>query len=750
MDEEGNEGHGVRKTRLKHLISSKTFVDRIGWAVETLHEVSSRALSFGKQLFLHALDDLVAANGCIFDASVAGKLATEFPVHSDQIEEWMDVVSSSLIGRAGRPYGADKARRLQHLHAFYDECAMVGMFPSIKLSCTNLSVPKGYAAQLLSVNYKNNVFMHFDKYVKRLVRTRLTLMTRVEHDLAEDAPLPAGVKKRLDTDVAAVAEDLLEARAQPCCRAELVSWMLQLRAETVPAAPATRPPGWRCYQQKVHPEMWLPYMVWINRQLELEGSSKLFSPLPQRTSFVPGHVRLDTNALVDLMVTDAEEAMQLKMGLEEIDMPHPTDASSSSQRSSSSSSISPPSKYSLPGLRDKGQLYNALERLVHPSLVPTVRRDPSKHSSAFKTAIWRCLTKLGPDNSHAGLEHCDKVYNNMMDTDGHSASLHYVPRHLVGVTRFNGGLCTLKASQKKQKADEKAKGATYVTQLDEAQRQALQAGEGAVVSLDPGKKDLATATDGTGKVVRYTAAQRRAESGSREHAWVQRRMLAAKPRDSPALSAEELIRTIGTVPGQLGVLRSSKSCITLHHQQYLQSRAAVAAELSKFYSRPVFRAHRYDAHVGRRSSEDKFAARIKNEFGQVKVIFYGDWGRNPNLRHQPPSPGVALRRRLCSYFTILLVHESYTSSVCPRCRKFGLTKPRSRHPAGGTKSVPIHHLLRCSHAKCSCHWWQRDILGALNILATGKHALATGSWDPLFSKAAADAAAEAAAAAAAA
>ena len=126
---------------------------------------------------------------------------------------------------------------------------------------------------------------------------------------------------------------------------------------------------------------------------------------------------------------------------------------------------------------------------------------------------------------------------------------------------------------------------------------------------------------------------------------------------------------------------------------------------------------------------------IKNAFGKVAAILYGNWGQNPNLKHQPPTPGVGLRRRMCSYFTILLVYEAYTSSVCPRCRRYGLT-----HPRKDRDGKDVHHLLRCGHADCSCHWWNRDDLGALNILATGMHALRTGTWDPLFSRAAAEAA----------
>ena len=177
-------GRGVHKTRLKHLLSHQVLVNRILAAVETMHEVTSRALVFGKQLYLADLDAAAAANGGVFDATVAGRMAAEFPVDAGQIEDWMNVVSGGLVGRVGPPYAPEKALRLRRLHDFYDACASAGLLPTVKLPCTNLSVPKGYAADQLATNYKNNIFCHFDKYVKRLVRTRLTSAARTEHGLA--------------------------------------------------------------------------------------------------------------------------------------------------------------------------------------------------------------------------------------------------------------------------------------------------------------------------------------------------------------------------------------------------------------------------------------------------------------------------------------------------------------------------------------------------------------------------------------
>jgi hypothetical protein len=278
--------HRVVKVRLKHLLSAHRLTQRIHYAVETMHEVVARALVFGKLLYLSDLDRELTDSAAGFDAGVAERVAAAFPIDKGQMEDWLDVVSSPLVGRKGRPYGAAKVVHLQRLHAFYDAQASAGLLPAHKTACTNLSYPKGHAAAQMEVNYQNNVHCHFDKYVKRFVRVRMTAATRLEHGLGQDDRLPIELRRLLEVDIRALSDDLLQSRDPPKCRDALVPWLEQHRAALVPPAPPRAGPHWRFKSQKEHPERWLPYMVMIGRWLEGDGV-KLLSPLPQRTSFVP-------------------------------------------------------------------------------------------------------------------------------------------------------------------------------------------------------------------------------------------------------------------------------------------------------------------------------------------------------------------------------------------------------------------------------------------------------------------------------
>jgi len=146
---------------------------------------------------------------------------------------------------------------------------------------------------------------------------------------------------------------------------------------------------------------------------------------------------------------------------------------------------------------------------------------------------------------------------------------------------------------------------------------------------------------------------------------------------------------------------------------------------------------RYEAHWGRRSSEDRFVHRVRQAFpGDVAAMFYGAWGAQPNLKHQPPSPGIGLRRRLAAHFPVYVTPEPNTSSVCPHCKVAGtLTHAvrERRTEQGAVEPRELHHLLRCSRPRCRAGHWHRDVLGMLNILEQGWTVLRTGGLHPLFS-----------------
>lgn len=186
---------------------------------------------------------------------------------------------------------------------------------------------------------------------------------------------------------------------------------------------------------------------------------------------------------------------------------------------------------------------------------------------------------------------------------------------------------------------------------------------------------------------------------------------------------------------------SSKTSFLDVFFQYARARKTKEKDLSRFYGSPMFRQFKFLVHVKKRSSEDKFAAKVFETFKtkyedpqgekvcvtdemkdnnnvEVKtmrdiIIYWGNWGKTstPNaLKGCQPSPGIGLAR----FFLILIVSEYLTSQTCPCCKSQRCMK----NPT--FKGITRHHLLRCENDTCHSRWWNRNVLGSFNILEKAK------------------------------
>ena len=93
------------------------------------------------------------------------------------------------------------------------------------------------------------------------------------------------------------------------------------------------------------------------------------------------------------------------------------------------------------------------------------------------------------------------------------------------------------------------------------------------------------------------------------------------------------------------------------------------------------------------------------------VVGWGNWGRSPNLKGSAPTPGIGFRRRAQTRFQTVTVDEHFTSQDCPCCGERKLENPKI-----GKEQVSKHHLLHCRNEACQCRWWNRNVVGSLNIL----------------------------------
>ena len=431
-------------------------------------------------------------------------------------------------------------------------------------------------------------------------------------------------------------------------------------------------------------------MIHVNRHLE-NNDDKLLNPSPTRSTFIPNHIIVDTAALIDLVVgpTGVPLPEVLLLLAERI-------------------------RAGFPANMDKGKLY------ANPcTLFPD--RDRQTFPADFKSHIWAVLSGVGTpivSSMWTGLK-----FNNVVTTNGYKADAHYVSPERFYLDRYKGDKIP------KDGPDEQF---SYVHHLPKADREELLESNRAYA--DPGKGNILYLSDGVkgGKRLRYTAVQRRSESTQKRNRLELEAML--RHTDADGCSYAEHLKSLSDDSAA-----SRKSSTVQPFVRYLALRLQVSVILRPFFHRLGHRRRRYRALLGRKSTEDKLIHNIERVFGPDTVIFWGNWGRNRNLKNQPPTPGIGLRRQVAKRLQTITYDERMSSSLCFECESpVSHPKTRSFHRVNRSGfyakvTVDIHHLLRCENEKCTSRWWERDNLGSMNGMKIAEYALTHGKSHPSFS-----------------
>ena len=707
--------HRIVKTRLKHMISDQILESRIQDAVLRTNTIVQHAYFLLKYYIQQEFE-----TAGTFDHDVAQRLSA---VLNDD-----DVFSNALtaVGQGdtrGRALGGERAAAIAKLIAVRDELRTAGAWPADAPSSKNMSFTLQYSGVEMQTAYKNNAWMHYTKYIGAYVRKVLQDAAVAAAGVEKWRLLPSEIKKRVGRDVARCRQQVVFGDAQPP-EGDIPEELMATLAAMVP--PLDDPSEERAYDMKARWYRYVPYMIFINRQLQDMGVN-MYSPLCLRTAFVPKHIHLDTQGMLDILLKNKDEAIGFKTLLE-------------AQLG-----------YSLPHVKGKNDLNKDIRKLVDADRAAAVDKHTAGH---YRNAIWMAMTKLNA-HAHLPLRMQGLRFNNMVTTDGYSVSAHYVQDDKVGQTRFNGEKMdeadkpkrttkkrVIKKAGKADAEQVKAPPSEFpsVLGLPEDVRQALLDERTMLLCADPGKGNLLAVTrvvadhDGRTKkypVVNYSSKQRRMESGQVRNT-AERRKLLAKTSAHHGKTFEQLQVGLGDDDA------SHKSSRNADFVAYLKKRfSAASAQLEALYSATIFRRQAFRVFCGRKSADDKFIDRILKAFKWSEdvrlAMLYGNWGRNPNLKHSPPTPGISLRRRVDKIIPSYTTPENYTSSVCFDCGHLGLSewcKPIS-DANGEETSRDVHQLLRCQNACCS-RWWSRDVLGALNIGKQGLHCIQHGCCAPCF------------------
>ena len=722
-DKQGD-GRRVIKTRFKHLFGRNDWSDVlqldatrvIESAVRRNHVAVTRAYILAKLLLLERLENLGPDATAIQVAAVWPK--NLFTI--DFFKYTLTVVSEK--GTCGpKPKDGTLRTELEDAHAIL---VSRGHLPEDKVDARNLTYTFGYSASEMVTAYKNNVEMRYPQYVRRMLNVVLEENDAREWGVSSTSELSKEARRELRSAWNVVKDDVFQRREPRQCAARYHQLLDIWTDQLCPAKPDNAQATWSILTGiSKAPTLYLAHMAIINRHLEAKGAA-LLSPFCQRRRLVPSHMRIDTQGLIELLVADEFAVRRLRANMEQM----PVDGECSDVT------------WALPKMQKTADMREKVIYLTDMEKMGDMQADP-RLPALYRTAVWRAMTKLG-SSAHVATQLGDAVFNNVIDTDGYSVSLHYVRPEGYGATKFN----KLDTRCKKSKADmREAKQGEFKNLLDldqQSRERLLDESVTLLLAGDPGKTYLITLTDGT-TFLSYSARQRRAESSVARNASDHRhRIRQSAGKVCQGRSFQDLQDALCE--------GSSKSCSYSRYASYLEARWAVEKDLGRLYKRQEYRRASFRAFSGRMSSDARFAERVKKHFlaeGDTRdiEIAWGDWGRSTNLKHSAPSPGVGYRRRcgLASYTN----PESGTSKVCYRCEQWGMDNPKLRCRKSCCANAPtptalavrkraheshVHSLLRCQNVQCASRWWNRDPLASLNQLKNARHILCEGVSHPCF------------------
>lgn len=537
-----------------------------------------------------------------------------------------------------------------------------------------------YAAQQLETAMLNNIELHFVKYVNRYMYTYLY------KSITDQKSLIAQARRHLLHD-----EECPEILSQWCNQHRLI--IVPQREQPFDKDLIRRP--WE----------YLKHMIQMSKIIEQTfPKTKLLSPIILRRSYIPKHIHIDTNALVQLFMTEKE----IKEFVEWYPDPN-----------------------NRPNLSNKKDLGSSFEKVF--------KRKPKNDEEDFmyQQQFWRFICKWNNPKFQRVLEDQRRglYFGNSIYTDGCSVSFNMV--------------------EIKKKKKKEARQKTFKNDKDDEFLTDCIFDENTLyLGVDPGKGDLITVTDGYNKF-RYTKSQRHFETKRQyfETKSLEKRRLGVilgefqtKDYIIPGYHHTTIDPSVAFYEEHILSMFNSKSCRVDHFVQWVKAKLKEEIVFEDTYKALKFRNIKFSKYTLNMSSEDKMIHNLKSfikekrssskskncndtidklikanadkkEYKKV-VMLYGNWGKNPNLKNSAPTPGIGLRRRIHKIIPTMTIDERYTSKTCPCCKgitlDYATLKP---HPKA--KVLQKHHLLRCQNEECCSRWWNRNVVGAYNILYKG-------------------------------
>jgi hypothetical protein len=660
---------------LKSVIRHEYHLPTIDYFTRTYHQITVHALQFLKLYYLDRFE-----NGIIINIT-------------QKLMENICKTVSKQDPRGKKPADDTDIMRAQ-LRNFYNMRYFITTHNQPKPSSTYLHTAIQYFSKEVVTMYENKVKQRFYSCIEKYIAYRMGTSLAIE-DIESDDNLTAQQKAAAKARVYRVTQRTVEdvfVTQRLIVNGELIynytspqlmpaheraghrQFLDHIKATVLPNGPFEN--GNIKYDLKAHPLRYFSKMVAMSRVLEAQvGIGEIDNVFPLRTSNIPGHFRIDTTTLINMLYPrscdeDNEDYEYIMNRTDGKKKGYVTAARYLSDN-----------KDLLWDLFFKCQ---EKRRLFHGSDVLDGGHDLDIATNVFGNY----LTK----HSH--------TFHHQILTDGESCTILLVHKSKAHILHPHNDPNAPIIEER------------YIHNIDDNTREELVGMN--IVGIDPGKSDLLRAVNCPEKLVwRYTQNQRRFDTDSNFY----KNQLKIERR-------QHLVdgQSIEQLESQFGQVTSKKHLSFALFRVYCYDHNHLVLKVQQFYNQHKHRKRRFQRYRKRQRSEARMINSFKEKFGdpEVTIVCIGDWSERNHGRFLEPVKGKGFRKLFKKAgYQLFLVDEFRTSKMCSKCeneeaecvrfRWVKNPKPRSRiaHPISR-----CHGLLRCT----TCNTlWDRDILGATNI-----------------------------------
>lgn len=236
-----------------------------------------------------------------------------------------------------------------------------------------------------------------------------------------------------------------------------------------------------------------------------------------------------------------------------------------------------------------------------------------------------------------------------------------------------------------------------------------------IVGIDPGKSDLIYCIDENRTTFRYTANQRRFESGSKKYTFYMNRDKRTQIIDGKTVKQHETELT----------QFCQKTCDLKKFQEFILNKTKINSKLFSFYQESKTRKFKLNRYFNTQKSESNMVNNFRQKFGPPSqtIIAFGDYTQGQHqMRGLEPTKDIGMRRLFRKHgYPVYLIDEDLTSKLCHRCKcvNENFKYEISHKPKYLGQRRQVHGLIRCTNGNCGIKW-NRDYNASLNILEIAK------------------------------